>query len=228
MPGGLNPAPRQREIYVRHLGIKLTLFLFVALVTVVSMELAARAYWSLCCQVPFNKPGLVLYAYYPELRRVDQVRPRHHDKSYDILLLGGSVLNSGWGSVEKALHDQLTAIGQRKIRIFNLAVPAHTSRDSWLKYGALKKARFDLVIFYHGINETRANNAPPEIFREDYAHYSWYEIANALASYHRRKFCLALYHTLSRYPHATGAEKGSIRSDPYAPRRLGAIWEQPS
>ena len=51
------------------------------------------------------------------------------------------------------------------------------------------------MIFYHGINEARANNAPPEMFRDNYSHYSWYEIVNTLAPYHRRSF-LALPYTL--------------------------------
>jgi hypothetical protein len=72
------------------------------------------------------------------------------------------------------------------VRIFNLAVPAHTSRDSRLKYQALGRARFDLVVIYDGFNDLRTNNAPPELFREDYGHYSWYETVNALAPYHRR------------------------------------------
>jgi hypothetical protein len=94
------------------------------------------------------------------------------------------VLHKDWSSVEMELREQLAYLGQRNVRVFNLAVPAHTSRDSLLKYAALGEARFDLVIFYHGINESRANNAPPEIFREDYGHYSWYENVNALAPYH--------------------------------------------
>ena len=93
-------------------------------------------------------------------------------------------LNRDWGQVEQSLREQLACHGQRNVRIFNLAVPAHTSRDSWLKYAALGEARFELVIFYHGINETRANNVPPELFQEDYSHYSWYENVNALAPYH--------------------------------------------
>ena len=64
--------------------------------------------------------------------------------------------------MEMELREQLAYLGQRNVRIFNLAMPAHTSRDSWLKYAALRDARFDLVIFYHGINEARVNNAPPE------------------------------------------------------------------
>jgi len=125
-----------------------------------------------------------LYAYYPELKVVDEARPRKKDKYYDILLLGASVLNRGWGQVEQALLEQLDRNGHSNIRIFNLAIPAHTSRDSWLKYSALGKTHFDLVVFYHGINETRANNAPPNIFKDDYSHFSWYETANMLDGYH--------------------------------------------
>jgi hypothetical protein len=132
------------------------------------MELLARAFWQQH-GVPFSEPGRILYAYYPELQDVDTARPgpRHDDKFYDILFLGGSALNRQWGAVEQVLLEQLFRYGHRNVRIFNLAMPAHTSRDSWLKYAALRKARFELVLFYHGINETRANNVPPELFRED-------------------------------------------------------------
>ena len=160
------------------------LFLLSALLCAVSAEVAARAFWRLRYGVPFRNPGRILYAYYPELRRVDKERPTHGDKFYDILFLGGSTLHKDLGQVEQDLLEQLAYNGHRNVRIFNLAMPAHTSRDSWLKYAALGEARFELVVFYDGINEARANNAPPEIFREDYAHYSWYEIVNTLAPYH--------------------------------------------
>jgi hypothetical protein len=97
--------------------------------------------------------------------------------------------------VETELREQLAALGHRDVRIFNLAMPAHTSRDSLLKYGALTDDRFDLVIFYHGINEARVNNAPPDLFREDYGHYSWYEVVNTLAPYHGSAY-FALPYTL--------------------------------
>lgn len=155
------------------------LFLLSALLFVVSAEVAARALWR------FRNPGRILYAFYPELQRVDTKRPAHDDAFYDILLLGGSTLHKNWGQVEQDLLEQLAYNGYRNVRIFNLAEPAHTSRDSWLKYAALGAARFELVIIYDGINEVRANNAPPEIFREDYSHYSWYKIVNTLAPYHR-------------------------------------------
>jgi hypothetical protein len=184
---------------------KVALLLFSVLVSLGSAEVTARVYWRVCCGVPLLKPDQVLYAYYPELgasgelpeilRSVPPIQATRTDEFYDILLLGGSVLHKSWGSVEMELREQLAYLGQRKVRIFNLAMPAHTSRDSWLKYAALRDARFDLVIFYHGINEVRVNNAPPEIFREDYGHYSWYEAVNALAPYHGTAF-FALPYTL--------------------------------
>lgn len=127
---------------------------------------------------------MILYAYYPEMWRVWNKRPAHDDDFFDILLLGGSVLHRNWGSVEQQLLERLHRLGHRNVRTFNLAVPAHTSRDSWLKYAALSEHRFELVLFYHGVNEVRTNNAPPDVFREDYSHYWWYEILNTLAPYH--------------------------------------------
>lgn len=147
-------------------------------------EVAARAFWKFQYGVPFLDPSRILYAYYPELKIVDKVKPRHGSKTFDILLLGGSVLHRVWGTVERELREQLAYAGHRRVRIFNLATEAQTSRDSRLKYAALGDARFDLVIFYHAINETRANNVPPELFRRDYGHYSWYEVVNELARHH--------------------------------------------
>jgi hypothetical protein len=155
--------------------------------------------------VPLLRPAQILYAYYPELRSSGelpeapparaQTRPVQGDEFYDVLLLGGSVLHKSWGSVETELREQLASLGHRDVRIFNLAMPAHTSRDSLLKYAALGDDRFDLVIFYHGINEARVNNAPPDLFREDYGHYSWYEVVNTLAPYHGSAY-FALPYTL--------------------------------
>jgi hypothetical protein len=171
----------------------------------VCAEATTRVYWRVCCDIAIFKPDEILYAFYPELRASGELpevlrsvtpeQATHADEFYDILLLGGSVLHKSWGSVEMELREQLAYLGHRKIRIFNLAMPANTSRDSWLKYAALRDARFDLVIFYHGINDSRVNNAPPEIFREDYGHYSWYEIVNSLAPFHETAL-LALPYTL--------------------------------
>ena len=154
-----------------------------------------RAFWWVVYSVPFNHPARVLYAYYPGLASIDSVRPSHDDEYYDVLLLGASTLHKDWGEIEQSLLEQLAHNGRRNVRIFNLAQPAHTSRDSLLKYAALDKARFELVIIYDGINEARANNVPPQLFHEDYSHYAWYETVNALAPYHGRTY-FALPYTL--------------------------------
>jgi hypothetical protein len=172
--------PSQR----RERSIRLIAILLLALVSIVSAELGARAFWRIKYHVPLRHPSRILYAYYPPLRWIDETRPTRGNGSYDILLLGGSSLNPAWGPVQAALAEELAYRGHRNVHIYNLAWPAHTSRDSWLKYAALGTARFDLVLVYDGINDTRANNAPPGIFREDYGHYSWYEMVNTLASYH--------------------------------------------
>jgi hypothetical protein len=192
--GGTSAAATRDRTMHRLWFVKLGSLLLAALVSTAAAEVTARVYWRLCCGIPLLKPDQILYAFYPELRSsgdlpeiltsVPQKPPAHGDGFYDILFLGGSVLHGKWGSAEMELREQLAYHGHRNIRIFNLAMPAHTSRDSWLKYAALSAARFDLVILYHGINEARVNNAPPEIFREDYGHYSWYDAVNTLAPYH--------------------------------------------
>ena len=180
-------------------------FLGLALLSVAALEVAARSFWRIEFQLSFRRPNHVLYAFYPELKAADIARPRHDDGFYNVLMLGESVLHHNWGEIEPALQEQLALAGQRNIRIFNFAVPAQTTRDSWLKYAALGEARFDLVILYHGANETRTNNAPPEMFREDYSHYSWYTVVNALAPYHGTAV-LALPYTL-RYAAARARQR---------------------
>jgi hypothetical protein len=151
---------------------------------VVALELGSRAFWRFEHQLPFRQPWHVLHAYYPELKATDAIRPHRGDGHYNVLILAESVLHHVWGEVEPALAERLAAAGVTNARIFNFAVPAQTTRDSRLKYEALENSSFDLVILYHGINESRANNAPPDLFRSDYSHYSWYDTVNTLAPYH--------------------------------------------
>ena len=184
------PPPRSRWWYG-----PLSLILMLALCAA-ALEVAARAYWRLGYQLSFRHPAHPLFAYYPELKAVDETRPRRGDGYYNVLMLGESVLHHAWGEVEPALAEALARDGVRNARIFNLAVPAHTSRDSWLKYASMAGAQFDLVMLYDGANETRTNNAPPEIFRDDYSHYSWYAVVNALAP-HEGRAAFALPYTLA-------------------------------
>ena len=165
---------------------RLVLLPVVLLLSAAAAELTARAYWSFRGHVPFGRPGLILYAFYPGLSRIDALQPSRHDAYFDVLLLGGSSLHPGFGSVESALRERLSPKVLRRVRIFNLAWPGHTSRDGVLQYAAVGESRFDLVILYHGINDARANNAPPDVFKGDYSHFAWYDILNVMRGYHHR------------------------------------------
>lgn len=215
--GGLLPISFYQEIYSRGKRVRILLFfLLLGLLCTIGAEVTVRAFWKYRYHIPFRDPGRILYAYYPELRYVDLKNPTNEDNFYDILLLGGSVLNRKYGHVEQELLEQLAYAGHHNVRIFNLAESAHTSRDSLLKYAALDDARFELVIFYHGINETRANNAPPNIFLNDYSHYSWYETVNALARYHGTS-TFALPYTIQ---YLSGRVRQVLKPDQYVPTRL--------
>ena len=159
-----------------------------------SLELAARLFWR-SHGVPFAHPERVLQAYYPGLAKIDQRNPKWVAARAHVLLLGGSTLHPRWGTVQEELREQLAFAGYRDVRLFNLAGPGLTSRDSRLVYEAIGHEHFDLVLVYDGINEARANNVPPDLFRDDYGHYGWYEIVNAL-SRHQGRARLALPYTL--------------------------------
>jgi hypothetical protein len=198
----------------RRVGLRIALVLVWVVFFVALLEAGVRAFWMLRDEVPFLEPDRILYVSYPELRRVDEDPPARDDGFLDILLL------------------------------WNLAEVSHTSRDSRLKYLALDGARFDWVVLYHGINDARANNAPPDRFRSDYSHFAWYETANAFASHHGRSV-LALPYTIrylaSRVRQALAPEQylprnrphpewighgGSLRSAAALEENLGAILDE--
>lgn len=160
--------------------------ILVTLVTLVSGELGSRLFWNLRGGVPLTDPSRVLYSLYPGLRKVDKLQPRSDDRHFDVLFLGASTLHPDFGPIELMLKERLTRELRRPVRTFNLAEAGHMSRDSVLKYRAVGPARFDLVVVYDNINETRANNCPPEVFRADYSHFGWYLSANAVAPSHGR------------------------------------------
>jgi len=138
--------------------------------------LGTRLFWKVHAGVPFDEAAFIRDFYFPEIRRsqVKETQPRHADRFFDVLLLGGSVLEPGWGSIEENLRARLQAELGDHFRIFNLAHSAHTSRDSLLKYRELAGDEFDFVIVYDGINDVRLNCCPRESFRDDYSHFTWY------------------------------------------------------
>lgn len=183
-----------RDNSVRRISLAV---LLACVATLGLLEATARLFWKLRYDIPLSRPGTVLCALYPELWQVEWKGAEYRRQNpARVLLLGGSVLHPDWGSVEQGLRERLTVTLGRPVIVFNMAEIAHTSRDSAVKYRALEGRQFDLVVFYHGINDARANNVPPALFRADYSHYAWYDAVRALDSCPLRRW-LALPCTAS-------------------------------
>ncbi len=168
------------------------------LVTLSLLEIDSRCFWAYRMQVPFFKPGEIIYRYYPQLKAMEEPEPRDRDGYYDILLLGASTLNNAWGNIEGTLSCKLEGRLGRKIRIFNFSKPAFSSRDSYLMYDRLRHRKFDLVLLYDGINDLRANNCPHSFFKDDYSMYYWYDEINIFLAHKEINFLTLPYslHTL--------------------------------
>jgi hypothetical protein len=139
------------------------------------VELGSHAYWGIFRKTSVFRPD-VWGLYFTEWGRsgVEGATEANRDGEFRVLLLGGSVMSPEFGSVEPKLQDELATRLGRKVRIYNLAYSARTSRDSLLKYRALEGKHFDLVVFYHGINDTHMNCCPTSMYRNDYTHCRWY------------------------------------------------------
>jgi hypothetical protein len=141
-------------------------------------ETGARAFWKVR-GVPFlTAHRQVHLSFYPSVGRTERDLRDDGEDCFDILLLGGSALHADYGDIARLLRERLIRETKRCVRIHNLAAPAHTSLDSYYKYRHLAGLQFDLVVFYHGINELRANNCSRSLFRPDYSHLSWYRLIN--------------------------------------------------
>jgi len=152
------------------------IFIFVYIVFVCGLvTLAATAYWQIrsspATSGRTDEESIWLY-YYGELKQSGDYDAESSldDESFDVLLLGASVLEQVANELETRLHERLGG----NVRVFNLARSAHTSRDSFLKYKQLTSQQFDVVVMYHGINDTRMNCCPQSEFKDDYTHCYWY------------------------------------------------------
>lgn len=162
------------------------------------LELTSRVFWRVAHGIPLFHTERFVQLLYPQLKRIhfeappeaapeatpDEApgvpRARSGGESLDVLILGASVLHEEFGPFEEILERRLREQTRRPLNLYNLSTPGHTSRDSLLKYDyAIEHRPVDLVIVYHGINELRANNCPPQVFRDDYSHYAFNRLANA-------------------------------------------------
>jgi hypothetical protein len=135
-----------------------------------------HGFWWWQLGVPVTEtPGVeaVWHLHYQELYASGAVDAHlaKDDRYYDVLLLGGSVLEQTAPALERSFRQAL----EERLRLFNLARAAHTSRDSYFKVKRLADKPFDLVIFYDGINDARMNCCRDDVYRDDYRHFSWYD-----------------------------------------------------
>ena len=173
-------------------GKRVRFILLYALFIVVLLEISSRLYWSIGDGVSFLVPDL-FHAFYPEMKKIEAAPGAVDDNTFDVLILGGSVVYSRWADIDNRLGKELHHRTKRNVRIYNASKPGHTTRDSMLKYQRLGTRSFDLVLVYHGINEARANNCPPEMFRGDYSHYAWYAHINGLADHPEHRYVVLPY-----------------------------------
>jgi hypothetical protein len=195
--------------------LRAILLLVSVILALVTAEAAARFHYWRTFGVPLlARPAELVYGYYPELRPAMAPGPPEQP---DVLLLGASVLNQTFGDVAPMLRDALAKAWSAEVRITNVSMLGHGTLDSYYKYRWLADRRFDLVVVYHAINELRANNVPPESWRDDYGHYTWYDEINFYVAEDRlRRSPFVLPFFLKRA--VTELDRTVLRRRHYVPR----------
>jgi len=98
---------------------------------------------------------------------------------YKILILSCSTLHHDWGDFDSILSKEIekgeNSVGNnnRKNVIFSTAGVGFSSADNLNCYRLLSDLKFDLVVFYGGINDSRFNNCPSQVFKPNYGHLPW-------------------------------------------------------
>jgi hypothetical protein len=159
----------QRNIKVRLTGVAIIFF-----VTIFFCEMVSRYFACKDFNTPFWDPSRIIYAYYPELLSLP---PKLDTSKVNILILGGSAITDTLCHISKNLEKDFGS-QSKHVNIYNLAQFAHTTLDTKIKFDHCKDLGFDYVFTYDGINDTRANNCPDNVFSKDYSHIQFYSQVN--------------------------------------------------
>ncbi len=149
----------------------------------VLVEILSRVFLAVRYDASFFEPQDYIYHFYPELKTAEEGLAKGSYDGFRVLILGGSVISHKYSVIDSLLYERLKGLSDRRVELYNVAVKAHTSLDSYHKYRYLKNTRFDLVAIYQGINELRTNNCPDDMFRDDYSHCAWYRELNTFDSH---------------------------------------------
>lgn len=151
---------------------RLALLATALLSVLLSLEVASRLYcWRALGVTPLSTGRLWNY-HFPEFDEsaIEQAAPVDPDGAYRVLILGPSVWYPTYGDLGASLQKHLQQKLARPVRVCNLSYPGRTSRDALLIYRRLADKHFDLVVFYHGVNDQVLNNCAREVFQADYGH----------------------------------------------------------
>ena len=164
---------------------KYTFAAIVLLFLYILLEVCLRLVLCISTSATFVHPSRIIYQYYPELLPIEQASVSNTDSTLDILILSCSVLHKDWLDI---VHEMNTCLqlptGYNKLKIYNASGIGHGSRDNLVKYELLKDKKFDIILYYDAINDSRLNNCPEEVFKNDYSHYRWYDEINHIISHH--------------------------------------------
>ncbi len=163
------------------------MLLIYALFLLLLLEVSSQTYLALALGASWIAPGDLILSYYPEVKEALYTPPVAGDP-VRVLLLGGSVVAREENDIQSVLLERLRQKSDRPVQIVNVASPAHTTLDSLRKYRLLANQRFDLVIFYHGINDVRANLCPDDVFQKDYRHMLWHRIIQRVEAHPELSF----------------------------------------
>jgi hypothetical protein len=134
----------------------------------------------------FLKPSEFIYHFYPMAKTVREQYKNSDKTAFKILILSCSTLHRDWGNFEELLSKELKktedslGLSTKNNVVFSTAGIGFSSADNLNCYRLLADLKFDLVIFYGGINDARFNNCPSEVFKQDYGHLPWNNEINTL------------------------------------------------
>jgi len=153
--------------------------LLLICLVLLGFELSIRTYLSLKYHSNFFKPQEIIFHYYPMVKEIKENYSEGPKKK--ILILSSSALTDGWGGFATVFDKELNKNG-KEWDVYNASGVGFSSLDNLNTYTMLSDLKLDVLLFYNGINDSRLNNCPPEIYKENYQHIAWNnEIATILS-----------------------------------------------
>lgn len=160
----------------------------VAFFTVlILIEIILRLGFSIIWDTPFLKPHEVIYHYYPIVKSIKEKHATTSSSTHKVLVLSCSTLHKEWGNFNEQLAQDLNATKESgkisladSFTVFTAAGIGFSSADNFNCYRLLSDLKFDIVVYYGGINDARFNNCPPSVFKENYGHIKWNNEINCI------------------------------------------------